>query len=116
MANHESDIIKKLDPEITSDILNCLASIYKINKEHRLFIKLLNEYHELKNAEYVVYPNLNSSIPTRFLDQDGSHLLSYTGGVSEFILISLDIDIQKQTISIRNPFVSELKNNGIFSW
>lgn len=116
MNIENNDIVNKLDSDIVSDILNCLASIYKINKNHRLFTKLLEKHNELNTAEYVVYPNLNSSIPTRFLDKDGKNILSYTGGVSEFILVNLDIDFQNQTISIRNPFISELKNNGSFSW
>jgi hypothetical protein len=116
MKLDNNDIVSKLDADIMGDILNCLASIYKINKEHRLFAKLLEEHTELSNAEYVVYPNLNSSLPTRFLNEDGVNILSYAGGVSEFILISLDIDFQNQAISIRNPFISELKENGSFSW
>lgn len=116
MKTERNDIVNKLDANIMSDILNCLASIYKINKSHRLFTKLLEEHNELSGAEYIVYPNLNNSIPTRFLDKDGNNILSYTGGVSEFILVSLDIDFQNQTISIRNPFISELKNNGSFTW
>jgi len=116
MEVRSGDIIQKLDESIASDILNCLASLYKVNKEHRLFKKLMEEHTELQNAEYVVYPNINRSLPTRFLDMNGENILSYDGGVSEFILISLDIDFENQTISIQNPFVSELKNNGSFSW
>lgn len=116
MEIESNNIVNKLDADILGDILNCLASIYKINKGHRFFTKLLEEHKELSSAEYVVYPNLNSSLPTRFLDKDGVNILSYTGGVSEFILISLNIDFQTQTISIKNPFISELKENGSFSW
>ncbi len=116
MTRDINDIFSKLDSEITSDVLNYIVSIYKVNKDHRLFIELKDKYTQLADAEYVVYPNLNSSIPTRFLDANGKEIFSYDGGVSEFILISFDFDIELDSISIENPYVSELNKNGNFSW
>ena len=65
------NIFEKLDLDIQNSIKSYMASLFKINKEHRLFIELQTKHPELIEAEYVVYPNLNNLIPTKFLNKEG---------------------------------------------
>jgi hypothetical protein len=112
----ENDILKKLSADILNSINSYIVTLYKVNKNHRLFLELKKQYPELEAAEYVVYPNLNNSIPTTFLSQDGEELLVYQDGISEFILISLDSKVIQESISISNPYILNTNTNGNFSW
>lgn len=112
------DSLTKLDPILARSVKCMVASLYKIDKEHRLFINLKNKHSVLEDAEYVVYPNINNLMMTKFLDKDGAELLSYSDGVSEFILLSFDSEVKHSSISITNPYVMNPNSNtiGSLSW
>jgi hypothetical protein len=97
--------LKKIDITTIQNIENSVLSIYKIDKNHHFFISLLKDYPSLKDAEYIVYPNINSSTAKLFLDIDGQEILKYEQGISEFILLPCGFDIKTNTISIDNPYL-----------
>jgi hypothetical protein len=61
------------------------ASLFRINKEHRLTKELINKYEVLNKAEYVIYPNRCKGAKL-FLDEEMNTLKVVKEGVSEFIL------------------------------
>ena len=99
-----ADILKEINPSILRNIENSFSSIYKINKEHHLFISLLNENDKLKNAEYIVYPNINNNINTIFLDASGKEVLVFKEGISEFILLPTNFEANIDYIQLDNPY------------
>ncbi len=96
--------LKKIDLAIVRNIETAVLSIYKVNKAHHLFAPLLKENPILKDAEYIVYPNINNSTAKVFLNNEGIELLKYTSGISEFILLPCDFEMNLATISIDNPY------------
>ena len=116
--NKTIESLNKLDSNTEKSLQYLVASLYKIDKEHRFFIDLKKEYNVLNNAEYIVYPNINNMMPIKFLDYEGAELLSYSDGISEFILISCDITINEKSISIKNPYIIDnaSHNGSSFSW
>ena len=101
LPNLSSLIIKNLESSVTS--------IYKLNKEHRFFLSILQDNPELSSAEYIIYPNINGSTEKIFLTIDGSEILSYEKNVSEFILMPCEIDFNNTSISVNNPYANSLK-------
>lgn len=111
--------LTKLDSMTARDVKCLLASLYKINKSHHLFVDMQQKHPELKDAEYIVYPNLNNSKITKFLDKEGSELFNSIEGVSEFILLPCDFEVEQYSIAIRNPYVMETNHveaKGIYGW
>lgn len=86
-----------------------IVSIYKLNKEHRFFISILEQNPEIDCAEYIIYPNINGQMDKIFLDKYGSEILIYEDSVSEFILIPCDFEELKKSIMIDNPYINSLK-------
>ena len=107
--------LKNLDIVILKNIESAVVSIYKINKEHRLFQPILKEYPQLSNAEYIIYPNINNNQNKIFLDENGYEILSYDGGISEFILIASNLYSNKQPIvGNETPYNTNSLSN--YSW
>lgn len=109
----------KLDTMVARDVKCLISSLYKINKEHHIFLEMKNKHPELNDAEYIVYPNFNSLQVTRFLDKEGLELFQSTEGVSEFILLPCDFEVKQYNIDIKNPYVMEtnhVSTKGTFGW
>jgi hypothetical protein len=99
-----TETLHQISQSTLRDIDMSYSSIYKINKEHRLFILLLQENSELSAAEYIVYPNINNNLKTIFLDSSGEEVLVYNKGVSEFILLPADFELTLSHMRIDNPY------------
>ena len=105
MNNLISDL-KKLDLVILKNLESSIVSIYKINKEHHLFKPILEKYPKLNNAEYIIYPNINNNNSKIFLDYNGTEILSYDGGISEFVLLPSDLYVESQSIIIDESLIT----------
>lgn len=107
--------LEKLDIVILKNLESSIVSIYKINKEHHLFQPILDKHPQLVDAEYIIYPNLNSTSSKIFLAIDGSELLTYNGGISEFILLPSDLETRTQSLVIS---ASSCETNSLsnYSW
>ncbi|WP_152633143.1 hypothetical protein [Aliarcobacter butzleri] len=80
-------ILNKINPLLAKNIKFCTSTIYRINKKHRFFLKLLQENPCLEKAEYIIYPNISGGENNKiFLSSNGLEILQYKNGVSEFIL------------------------------
>lgn len=98
--------LSKLDLVTLKNIEASVVSLYKINKAHRLFIPILKANPALEEAEYIVYPNINNNGSKIFLNRDGEELLSYHGGISEFILLPCDFNTNSQSISLDRTHIN----------
>lgn len=107
--------LTELDVVILKNLESSIVSIYKINKEHHLFLPMLEKYPSLRSAKYVIYPNINSNNSKVFLAADGSEVLTYDGGISEFILLPSDLYSQPQSIVISSS-LCETNSVSSYSW
>lgn len=79
--------LEKINIITLQNIRNSISSIYKIDKNHRFFDSILMAHPLLKDAEYIVYPNITNDSVKLFLDINGEEILRYKQGISEFILL-----------------------------
>lgn len=98
------ETLYEINPTILRDIDQSFSSIYKVNKKHHIFISLLEKNPVLIDAEYIVYPNINNVINTIFLDNSGKEVLVYNEGVSEFILLPSDFEVNLASMQVDNPY------------
>ena len=94
LNNIKNKLVDLHDQTILYNLENYIYNIYRINKEHRFFKEILNKNIVLNEAEYILYPNINTTSQTDkiFLSKTGKILLYYHENVSEFILLPFEED------------------------
>ena len=63
------DKLPNLSSVMLKNLESSIVSLYRINKEHRLFLPILQQNPELKAAEYIIYPNINGNTNKIFLEK-----------------------------------------------
>ncbi len=94
LNNIKNKLVDLHDQTILYNLENYIYNIYRINKKHRFFKEILNKNIVLNEAEYILYPNINTTSQTDkiFLSKTGKILLYYHENVSEFILLPFEED------------------------
>lgn len=106
--------LSKLDFVTLKNLESSVVSLYRIDKDHHLFKPILEDYPQLEQAEYIIYPNINNNYIKKFLDIEGFELLEYSGGVSEFIL--LPSDLLANCEKIKSYINIDTNNVSNYSW
>jgi len=104
------DKLPKIDLDLELEIRSGLSSIHKLRKDE-IYKRFIEKYRDLKEAEYVIYPNDNSDRGTVFLDKSGETIKKVNFYANELVYEPNDFEIEYP--KIHSKILETLENISI---
>ena len=93
-----------IDKQMLADIEGSYLSIYKIKKDSKPFLNLIERNKSLQEAAYIVNPNFNDAKGSVFLKDDGELLYEADFFANTIINEPLDFEYKVKDYTYNHPF------------
>ena len=93
-----------IDKQMLADIEGSYLSIYKIKKDSKPFLNLIERNKSLQEAAYIVNPNFNDAKGSVFLKDDGELLYEADFFANTIINEPLDFEYKVKDYTNNHPF------------
>ena len=93
-----------IDKQMLADIEGSYLSIYKIKKDSKPFLNLIERNKSLQEAAYIVNPNFNDAKGSIFLKNDGGLLYEADFFANTIINEPLDFEYKVKDYTYNHPF------------